>query len=168
MYLNEFFQQVKNHPILFLGTGFSLRYLKESYTWEGLLQRVADDLFYDEDNPNWQRDYLRLKSRCFVNEHVSFELVAQELESIFNATVIDNDKKIFNGVREQYFDSIDKNKKFSAFKAYISELLSNHEIREDKASEIEELIKARKNLSAVITTNYDLLTEKLLNFLHHL
>ena len=164
MYLNEFFQQVKNHPILFLGTGFSLRYLKESYTWEGLLQRVADDLFYDEDNPNWQRDYLRLKSRCFVNEHVSFELVAQELESIFNATVIDNDKKIFNGVREQYFDSIDKNKKFSAFKAYISELLSNHEIREDKASEIEELIKARKNLSAVITTNYDLLTEKTFEF----
>ncbi|HAV5451922.1 TPA: SIR2 family protein [Acinetobacter baumannii] len=164
MYLNEFFQQIKNHPILFLGTGFSLRYLKKSYTWEGLLQKIADDLFYDDSNPNWQREYLRLKSRCFINDNVSFELVAQELETIFNATVIDNDNEIFNGVREQYFESIDNNKKFSAFKAYISELLSNHEIREDKVSEIEELIKARKNLSAVITTNYDLLTERTFEF----
>lgn len=30
---------MRNHPILFLGTGFSLRYLKQSYTWYDLLKR---------------------------------------------------------------------------------------------------------------------------------
>lgn len=164
MYLNEFFGHIKNHPILFLGTGFSLRYLKKSYTWEGLLQRVADDLFFDEMDTNWQRKYLRLKSRCFIDDQISFELVAQELEHIFNSTVIDSDRDIFNSVRELYFESIDQNKKFSAFKAYIAEILSDFDIKDDKDSEIAELIKARKNLSAVITTNYDLLTEKIFEF----
>ena len=34
-YLNidEFVMQFKNHPVLFVGTGLSMRYLKNSYSW---------------------------------------------------------------------------------------------------------------------------------------
>lgn len=46
-----------NHPVLFIGTGMSLRYLKNSYTWDGLLSKIAIDLFGDD------REYLNIKSR---------------------------------------------------------------------------------------------------------
>ena len=159
MYIDDFFKNIHNHPILFLGTGFSLRYLEISYTWEGLLQKIADDLFLDPEKPESNKHYLRLKRKCFVNDKLSFELVAQELESVFNEEVIENNNTKFDSVRELYFDSISKNQQFSAFKAYIAELLKNGSMREEKNHEIDLLIKARKNISAVITTNYDTLTE---------
>lgn len=35
MNIKEFFAQYQTHPVLFVGTGLSLRYYKNSYTWEG-------------------------------------------------------------------------------------------------------------------------------------
>ena len=52
----EFVSSYKNHPVLFVGTGLSLRYLNNSFNWEGLLKYVAIDLygtdekFYDMKN----------------------------------------------------------------------------------------------------------------------
>lgn len=49
----DFINNYKNHPVLFIGTGFSLRYLENSYSWEGLLKKIAFELkgnnefFYD-------------------------------------------------------------------------------------------------------------------------
>jgi len=36
MNIIDFIKKYKNHPILFIGTGMSLRYLKNSYTWDNL------------------------------------------------------------------------------------------------------------------------------------
>ena len=41
----EFVSSYKNHPVLFVGTGLSLRYLNNSFNWEGLLKYVAIDLY---------------------------------------------------------------------------------------------------------------------------
>ena len=48
MQLAEFFVGMRNHPILFLGTGFSLRYLKKSYSWIDLLKKISFDLHGNE------------------------------------------------------------------------------------------------------------------------
>ncbi len=40
----DFINNYKNHPVLFIGTGFSLRYLENSYSWEGLLKKIAFEL----------------------------------------------------------------------------------------------------------------------------
>ncbi|MDC4365948.1 hypothetical protein OHV40_06980, partial [Acinetobacter baumannii] len=75
MQLSEFFSGMRNHPILFLGTGFSLRYLKQSYTWYDLLKKISDDLY---GNP---RKFLDLVDTCYVNGKSSLELVAERLET---------------------------------------------------------------------------------------
>ena len=41
MNVNTFIGAYRNHPILFIGTGVSLRYLTQSYTWDALLKKIA-------------------------------------------------------------------------------------------------------------------------------
>ncbi|KXY42464.1 hypothetical protein AT265_09160 [Bacillus cereus] len=33
-----------NHPVLFVGTGLSLRYLENSFTWDGLLFYISNKI----------------------------------------------------------------------------------------------------------------------------
>jgi len=40
----DFVGSYKNHPVLFIGSGFSLRYLKNSYNWQDLLKKIAIEL----------------------------------------------------------------------------------------------------------------------------
>ena len=53
MNVNDFISQYRNHPIIFVGTGISLRYLKNSYTWDNLLSKVAFEL---TGNPEYYFD----------------------------------------------------------------------------------------------------------------
>lgn len=36
MHIGDFIKNFTNHPVLFVGTGLSLRYLENSFTWDGL------------------------------------------------------------------------------------------------------------------------------------
>lgn len=53
MKISKFLEQFSNHPVLFIGTGFSMGYLKNSYSWEQLLKKICydlkgnDEFFYD-------------------------------------------------------------------------------------------------------------------------
>ena len=49
MEINEFIKNYKTHPVLFIGTGISLRYLKTSYNWEGLLEKIAYELYENKE-----------------------------------------------------------------------------------------------------------------------
>ena len=42
--IKEFVSRYHNHPVLFIGTGISLRYLNNSYTWDGILSKISYDL----------------------------------------------------------------------------------------------------------------------------
>jgi hypothetical protein len=44
MNIREFIGQYRNHPVLFIGAGVSLRYLNNSHTWDGLLKYIAFEL----------------------------------------------------------------------------------------------------------------------------
>lgn len=57
MQIQQFINNFKNHPVLFFGTGMSLRYLENSYNWNDLLQHVSFEL------TNTNEYYLDLKSK---------------------------------------------------------------------------------------------------------
>ena len=58
MNIQEFFANYKNHPVLFIGTGISLRYLNNAYTWDGLLKKISFDLYGNNEH------YLDIKASC--------------------------------------------------------------------------------------------------------
>lgn len=78
MKIAEFISHYKNHPVLFVGTGISLRYLKKSFTWDGLLRSIAIEL---KGSPEY---YLDIKSSCVKNETYEYEKIALKLEKEFN------------------------------------------------------------------------------------
>lgn len=43
MDITQFIGQFNNYPVLFVGTGLSLRYLENSYSWDDLLKKVCVD-----------------------------------------------------------------------------------------------------------------------------
>ncbi|MEG2487158.1 MAG: hypothetical protein RSA57_10150 [Cetobacterium sp.] len=136
MQLSEFFSGMRNHPILFLGTGFSLRYLQQSYTWYGLLKKISDDLY---GNP---RKFLDLVDSCYIDGKSSLELVAEKLEQQFNELIV-NDPR-FNEINDIFYSYMEKGVRYSRFKIYICKLLENISEKEEMLPELADLIKARK------------------------
>ncbi|UYF76582.1 SIR2 family protein [Acinetobacter ursingii] len=156
MQLSEFFSGMRNHPILFLGTGFSLRYLKKSYTWYDLLKKISDDLYGDP------RKFLDIVDSCYVGGKSSLELVAEKLESQFNEMSAND--PFFNEINDIFYENMEKGIRYSRFKIYICKLLEDISEKEEMAQELAELVKARKNIGSILTTNYDLYVEKLFKF----
>jgi asparagine N-glycosylation enzyme membrane subunit Stt3 len=44
MQLSDFIRKFRNHPVLFVGTGMSLRYLENLYSWDDLLKKICFEL----------------------------------------------------------------------------------------------------------------------------
>ena len=86
MNIIDFISKYKNHPILFIGTGMSLRYLKNSYTWDNLLEKIAYDFSGNDEY------YLDIKSKCYSDDNkCNYLRVAEILESDFNSK-LENDR----------------------------------------------------------------------------
>ncbi len=158
MNIKEFISNFKNHPVLFVGTGVSLRYLTNSYTWDGLLKKIAFDL---KGNSEY---YLDLKSNCQEDGIYNFEKLASLLEKEFNDTLIIDRNGKFKEVNDIFYENMENGQNLSRFKIYISKIFSELEIREEKKTEIAEFKKARKNIGSIITTNYDNLIEEIFEF----
>lgn len=158
MNIKEFISKYKNHPVLFIGTGISLRYLKNSYTWDGLLGKIAYDL---KENNEF---YLDLKSSCQENGKYRFDKIASLLEVEFNKDLIADRNGKFKYINDIFYKNMEKGINISRFRIYISELFSNIEFNAEKKEEISELKKVRKNIGSIITTNYDKLIEAIFEF----
>lgn len=158
MNVTDFISQYKNHPILFIGTGVSLRYLKNSYTWDGLLAKISQDLTGNIE------DYYDLKANCSEGEDFNFLKIATTLEEKFNTILEANRDGKFKDINDSFYDNMAKGVNISRFKIYISKIFSNLNYREEKEDELRELKKIRKNIGSVITTNYDGLVEDVFEF----
>lgn len=158
MNIKEFIGNFKNHPVLFIGTGVSLRYLTNSYTWDGLLKQIAFDL---KENTEY---YLDLKSQCEEDGIYNFEKLALLIEDEFNKTLISDRNGKFKDINDIFYANMEYGLNLSRFKIYISKIFSELVIREEKEDEIAELKKARKNIGSIITTNYDNLIEHIFEF----
>lgn len=159
MNISDFISKYNNHPVLFIGTGISLRYLSNSYTWDGLLSKIAFDLKGNEEY------YLDLKASCEVNGKFSYKKIAYTLEQEFNHTLIKERNGKFKDINDIFYAKMRKeNINISRFKIYISTLLREVKYRENKNEELAEFKKVRKNIGSIITTNYDSLIENVFEF----
>ncbi len=158
MTIETFISNYKNHPILFIGTGVSLRYLKNSYNWNDLLEKVSLDFRGNEEY------YYDIKAKCFENGHYKYDKIATLLENDFNTHLEQNREGKFKKINDIFYENMKKGIQLSRFKIYVSELVANSEINEDMKEEIAELKKVRKNISSIITTNYDTFIENIFNF----
>lgn len=165
MNISDFIGKYKNHPILFIGTGLSKRYLKNSYSWEEILRHSVVELKGDE------RFYLDKKYSCKTSDGFDLAAVASEISNAFDSD-LSSDKLENNGALHQKFSWL--NDKFyeemktgsgsSRFKIFLSNLLGGLDYREGFSSELSELKRAKKNIGSIITTNYDRLVEDIFSF----
>lgn len=160
MKIEEFIKGYTNHPVLFVGTGFSLRYLTNSFDWNGLLARICFEL------TNNKEAYLDIKAKYEKNNIYDYDRIAGEIEEIFEKMIQKKEKRNgkFKEINDIFYRNMAQNKKMSRFKIYITKLLSSVDIKKDKDIEIAELKRMKKNISSIITTNYDKLLENIFDF----
>lgn len=158
MKIDSFISKFNNHPILFVGTGLSLRYLKHSYTWDQLLQHISHEL---KGNHEY---YLDLKSRHYENYKYDYAAIASDLENEFNKDLMNDRDGKFKEINDSFYTNMSNGINISRFKIYISTLFQDTEVNEEIKDEINELKKIRKNIGSIITTNYDCFIEKIFEF----
>ncbi|HBL7232741.1 SIR2 family protein [Serratia marcescens] len=158
MEIQEFVSHYKNHPVLFIGTGFSLRYLESSFSWDGLLSSISLEL---TGNPEI---YYDLKADSMEDGEYSYDLLATKLEAEFNSRLAKDRDGKFKKINDIFYQNMEKGLKLSRFKIYITEALANIKTKPYMKAEIDALIRARKNIGSIITTNYDTLCESLFEF----
>jgi hypothetical protein len=158
MDIRGFINQYRNHPVLFVGTGISLRYLNNSYTWDGLLRLIATNMTGNSEF------YFDIKSKCEIDGQYDLTLVASKLEVEFNKVLSEDRYGPFKDINDIFYKEMENDNNLSRFKIYISQLLSHLDYRDAMTDEIAEFKKIRKNIGSVITTNYDRLVEDVFDF----
>lgn len=159
MNISEYIGNYKNHPVLFIGSGLSFRYLKTSYTWDKLLSKICEDLYGNDEI------YLDIKSACTTpNGYCSYSQMSSKIEDEFNKALEKDRNGKFKAVNDLFYEKMRSGIKLSRLKIYIAQLLSDVTIKEEVSEEISELKKVRKNISSIITTNYDTFVESIFEF----
>ncbi|AKE25859.1 MULTISPECIES: SIR2 family protein [Bacillus] len=158
MEIGEFVNNFKNHPILFVGTGISLRYLENSFTWDGLLSYISNQLKGNDEF------YYDLKYKYQVNGEYDYPKIATDLEREFDLILQTDRNGKFKKINDRFYENIKKGVNISRFKLFITDLLNNYSIKESKREEMLELQKVRKNIGSIITTNYDTFIEDIFEF----
>lgn len=160
MNINEFCNQYKTHPVLFVGTGISMRYFRNSSTWEDLLKGIVVDYSGNEEH------YYDIKARCQTTGGRGYDY--PKLGGLVEAEFNDISSKDRNGkykeINDAFYQLMRKGEQISRFKILISKIFSKLEYKDGVEEELAELKKARKNVGSVITTNYDDLIEKVFEF----
>lgn len=160
MHINKFISKFYNHPILFIGSGMSLRYLNKSYNWNDLLRKISIDITGNSEY------FLDLKNEVYNKELKIYDM--PQLASLIESKLDDAGKKdrdgYFKDINEIYYSTMDKDIYTSRLKIYIAKLLEELKYNEARNEELTELKKARKNIGSIITTNYDNFVEDIFNF----
>lgn len=158
MNVNEFIAQYKNHPVLFIGSGFSFRYLDNTYTWDALLRKVCEDIWGNDEH------YLDIKSSCNDSGGYHFDEIASKIEQEFNDLLAQDRDGKFKTVNDTFYEQMRRGINLSRFKIHISNIIRASNLRNGMEKEISELKKVRKNVGSVITTNYDKFIEDIFEF----
>lgn len=156
MDITQFIGQFNNYPVLFVGTGLSLRYLENSYSWDDLLKKVCVDFTNNDEF------YYDIKAKYNDENGYQFDKIASEIEKEFEEALKADRNGKFKFINDIYYKNMQQGVCISRFKLYISHLFDKLKYREN--DELEELQKAGKNISSIITTNYDCMLENLFEF----
>lgn len=164
MNINEFINKFEEYPILFIGSGLSLRYRKQSYNWDDLLKKISEYI-YDSDE-KYKLMVNSIKKSTNLN-NINLQ-IAQRLDKDLLERINDNAnefKKEYPSIFKKYIEEIDNNfESISLLKIIISDLLKQKDLKEEYNEEIQTLKKASKNVLSIVTTNYDDFIEENLGF----
>ncbi|KMT62877.1 SIR2 family protein [Paenilisteria newyorkensis] len=147
--LTNIFTEIKKSgklPLLFVGSGISLRYLKSYQNWKGLLESCIS--MYSPNPQNTYDSYMndiRYEHSEDLSDGLLYQHMGKRVEYEFN-------KAYLNGAISLDFD-IPRGE--SAMKYYISNSMNTYTIKQQYMSEIDSFKLLRKKLLTVITTNYD-------------
>ena len=174
--LNEMFRGFKTLPYLFVGSGFSQRYM-ELGSWERLLREYAQILSFSDDPDDWGAKYLAYKNTATqqeneakLNQPASENIEAPQLLYARIASLMESDfdQAWYNdkSFRLQHFDYKDEvlERHQTPFKCDIAQRFSRKfnsaSLPMPLQKEINRLRQIRcKNIAGIITTNYDSLLE---------
>lgn len=156
--IDDFVSKFKNHPVLFIGAGFSLRYLSNSFSWDELLKKTSNFISSRGDE-----EYLDLKSKARSIEDGAYDFakMAQEIDDKFTKHLEMHRNGDYESINSDFYEGVRNQKQPTRMKLYLSSLLKNSEYRSGVESEIKTLKEARKNIGSIITTNYDQLIEEI-------
>ena len=108
MKIEQFINRFQNHPILFIGTGISLRYLENSYSWGNLLKTISENIsgntFHFQD----------LKNQAYSNETKSYDyakiatILEKELDDVAEYKLGTTKPDYINQINRVYYDSMEK------------------------------------------------------------
>lgn len=160
MNIFDFVSGFRNHPVLFIGTGVSLRYLENSYTWDSLLKFICYE--YSGNNEH----YLDIKSNHYNHSKYDYTKIASDIELEFNSFLQKPEQRNgkFKEINDVFYKNMENGINNSRFKIFISELFKTLNYNPEKQDELQALKRVRKNIGSVITTNYDRFVEDVFEF----
>lgn len=155
------------YPIVFIGSGMSMRYAKDFPNWNGLILYLWKKAFQDEKEENYYKFMLQLREEILKKypesdpEFVSYKLnidASSIIESKFNELFREGKIVITNYTAKDYFE-----KGISPFKMEVANMFSNLDIKSDMKQEFEVYKKFLSKTKIILTTNYDEMIEKAYN-----
>ncbi len=144
--------EMKRLPVLFIGSGFSKRYLKNYPTWIELLKELANSIGLNEVqfeahmqkirsmHPDYKSSEIYAELATILSEFLRDKLINQEI-NINDILSPEEKSKYLNGT--------------DCFKLLVSKKFIDFEIEPNKEEELKDLIKVQNKISSVLTTNYD-------------
>lgn len=150
--IKELLDKTPSLPVLFIGSGFTRRYLNLP-DWEGLLKK-----FCIKPNVEYSYYHDKAKRESRGSRELLFPKIADYIEDDFNEIWYTSDN--YAGSREQHKEDIEA--KISPFKLSLADYFNSATLKyaDEYKNEIPKLKEiGNKNISCVITTNYDLFLE---------
>lgn len=158
----DLLEGANSHPFLFIGSGFSLRYL-DAEDWKGLVSHFAH-----EANPGAEFPFELYRNRLAGSSFPDDELlprITEVLEPDYNARFLSAPE--FAEARVRHRDQVLGG--ISALKIGVSDHFLSREDRHGSprfSHEIEALRLCQKNVAGIITTNFDRFIESVFPGLH--
>lgn len=123
MDIEDFVSQFTSHPVLFVGTGMTKRFLEESYTWPELLSSLMIDIDgHDERFLSLLDDY-----------KFDYAKVGTVVEEIVIEYLKNNRDGVFQDINDEFYNTLrSKHISINRFKLLISKKLSKIDLKEDK------------------------------------
>jgi hypothetical protein len=148
-------------PILFIGSGMSIRYLDSFPNWTFLLEEFWNQCKFEN---NYYGMYNNKRAELKgLHPHLSDKEIDFEINALIGTMIHEKYNNLFNNdqIKIEGFtpkDAHDTN--LSPFKVAISKKFSNYTIKIDKKEEARQFIDVIGKASIVISTNYDQFIEE--------
>lgn len=150
-----------SYPIVFIGSGISKRYLKDFPTWEELLKEYWDLIGESENFYSYLRNLKSDMDESLTEEEKDFlanARIASYINDKFEDLFYKEEIKLESLTIDQAYKQ-----KMSPFKHELANKFKTYEFKEGIEEELQSYKAFLSKARVIVTTNYDMLTENLLN-----